>query len=219
MPDAAPPPSLSFHGPDPCRAHPGALPQVSLAWARAALGGGTVPAAAAGIERTAQPRVRAGTPSCTPRRRAAASRAAILLGGLVALGLGAAQARAQSPAAPLRLELNRLEARDGGACRVWFVARNPAPEAVDPLRLDLVLFGRDAVILRRLAVDLGPLPASRTTVRIFDVAGQACEGIGQLLLNEVMACGGGPRPDARDGAACADRLALSSRADGVEFHK
>ena len=82
--------------------------------------------------------------------------------------------------------------------------------------LDLVLFGRDAVILRRLAVDLGPLPAARTAVRIFDLAGQGCEGIGQLLLNDVLACGGA-EPARRE--ACAERVTLRSRADGVEFHK
>jgi hypothetical protein len=132
--------------------------------------------------------------------------AAVLCAGLV---------QAQPPAAPLRLELNRLEPREPG-CRVWFVVNNPAAEPLDPLRLDLVLFGRDGVILRRLAVDVGPLPAGRTVVRIFDVTGQPCEGIGQLLLNDLLACGG-TEPAQR--AACTDRLALASRVEGVTFQK
>jgi hypothetical protein len=134
----------------------------------------------------------------------------VLGGGL------AAPVLARAEPTPLRLELNRLEAREDGACRVWLVAGNPASEAIDPLRIDLVLFGRDAVVLRRIAVDIGPLPASRTAVRIFDLAGQACEGIGHFLLNDVLACGG-TEPARR--AACTDRLTLSSRAAGVEFHK
>jgi hypothetical protein len=150
----------------------------------------------------------------TPARRAACFGAAI--GTLAAALSGIAPARAAPDAAPLTLELNRLEAREGGACRIWMVTRNGAAEALDPLRLDLVMFGRDGVILRRLAVDLGPLPAGRTAVRIFDVGGQACDGIGQLLLNDVLACGG-TEPARRE--ACAEGLALRSRAAGVEFQK
>lgn len=153
-------------------------------------------------------------PFSLPRMR----RTAVRLAGCATAMIGALAAGSASaqPAAPLKLELNRLEARDGGACRVWFVANNPGAEAIDPLRLDLVLFGRDAVILRRLAVDIGPLPAARTAVRIFDVGGLRCEEIGQLLLNDVLACGS---TDMAQRMACAERLALASRAEGVEFNK
>lgn len=118
--------------------------------------------------------------------------------------------------APLRIELNRLEPREGGTCRVWLVLNNIGADAVDPLRLDLVLFGRDGVIARRLAVDLGPLPAGRTQARIFDLAGQGCEGIGSVLLNDVLACNG-TEPAAR--SACMDRTVLASRVDDVAFQK
>jgi hypothetical protein len=120
-------------------------------------------------------------------------------------------------AAPgLRIELNRLEPRENAACRVWFVLNNRAAEVLDPLRLDLVLFGRDGVVARRIAVDVGPLPAGRTQARIFDVAGLACEGIGQLLLNDLLACGG-TEPAQRN--ACMDRLTLASRVEAVPFEK
>ncbi len=110
------------------------------------------------------------------------------------------------------IELNRLEAQ-GANCRVWMVARNPGADAVDPLRLDLILFGKDGVIARRLALDIGPLPARKTQARIFDLAGQSCDGLGSVLLNDVIACG----PTAETKAACLPRLALSSRASGVSF--
>lgn len=126
-----------------------------------------------------------------------------------------AAALAEGPAAPIRLELNRLEAREAG-CRVWFVLNNAGAEALDPLRLDLVLFGRDGAVARRLAVDVGPLPAGRTVVRLFDVAGQPCEGIGQFLLNDILACNG-TAPDAR--SACIERTVLASRPEGVAFLK
>ncbi len=119
------------------------------------------------------------------------------------------------PAAPLRIELNRLEPRDGGACRVWLVLGNGGAEPLDPLRLDLVLFGRDGVVARRVAVDVGPLAAGRTGARIFDLSGLGCEGIGGVLLNDVLACGADPASR----AACAERAALASRVDGVAFQK
>ena len=140
--------------------------------------------------------------------------------GLLALLLAApaqAQAPAQTPAqapepaAPVSIELNRLESRAEG-CRVWMLVRNPGA-AADPLRLDLVIFGKDGVVGRRLALDLGPLPAAKTMARIFDLAGTPCDGLGHVLLNDVLACG----PDSP--AACLARLAVSSRANGVALEK
>ncbi|ONG58779.1 Tat pathway signal protein [Pseudoroseomonas deserti] len=130
-----------------------------------------------------------------------------------AVGL-AGQAQAQGQTAKIGLELNRLESRPEG-CRVWLLLRNPAPEAVDPLRLDLLIFGKDGVIARRLALDVGPLPQEKTMARIFDLASQPCDGIGAVLLNDLLACGG--TPESR--AACLPRLALASRVDGVTFEK
>jgi hypothetical protein len=127
---------------------------------------------------------------------------------------GAALAQVQAPG-PLRIELNRLEPREGGACRVWLVLNNAGAEPLDPLRLDLVLFGRDGVVARRVAVDVGPLPAGRTHARIFDLAGQGCDGVGSVLMNDVLACGADPAGR----GACAERAALASRVDGVAFQK
>ena len=146
-----------------------------------------------------------------------------LAAALVPLGPAAAAAQPAAATGPIRLELNRLEPREGGGCRVWLVLANGAAEAVDPLRLDLVLFGRDGVVARRLAVDVGPLPAGRTVVRLFDLAGQPCGGVGQVLLNDVLACGGGADAAAAAAAAartaCTARAALASRVDGVAFLK
>lgn len=120
------------------------------------------------------------------------------------------------PPPSLRIELNRLEPREGGNCRVWFVLSNRDAEPLDPLRLDLVLFARDGVVARRVAVDVGPLPAGRTQARIFDLAGLACGGIGQVLLNDVLACGGA-EPAQRN--ACLDRMSLASRVEAVPLEK
>ncbi|WP_235925034.1 Tat pathway signal protein [Roseomonas harenae] len=132
---------------------------------------------------------------------------------LLLAGLAQAQTPDPAPDQPSKVsvELNRLEARNEG-CRVWMRVANPGA-AVDPLRLDLVIFGKDSVVNRRLALDLGPLPAEKTMVRIFDLAGTPCDGVGTILLNDVLACG----PDAAP--ACLARLAVSSRAQGVALEK
>ncbi|WP_426955922.1 Tat pathway signal protein [Muricoccus radiodurans] len=133
-----------------------------------------------------------------------------LLLGTAALSAPAALAQD----APIRMELNRLEAREG-ACRVWLLLNNGGA-AIDPVRLDLVLFGPDGVAARRLAVDVGPLAAGRSGVRTFDVTGLACDGVGSLLLNDLLACGGS---DAAAREACANRAQPGSRVPNVRFEK
>ena len=144
-------------------------------------------------------------------RRATSNTLAGLATFWAAMGPFAAEAQPM----PLRLELNRLEPRDL-ACRVWMVANNAGPDALDPVRLDLVLFGHDGVAARRLAVDIGPLPGGRTVVRLFDVTSQPCDGIGQVLMNDVLACGSS---EIAIRSACADRIAPASRIAGVTFEK
>lgn len=64
--------------------------------------------------------------------------------------------------------------------------------------------------------EAGPPPWWESTqARIFDVAGQGCDGIGAVLLNDLLACG--PTPQMRN--ACLARLALNSRVNGVPFQK
>ncbi|MFC0408908.1 Tat pathway signal protein [Roseomonas elaeocarpi] len=146
-------------------------------------------------------------------------------GGLAFAGLAAAlftlapaAARAEDPA-PITIELNRLEPqpdlKPAAGCRAWLLMRNPGAEALDPLRLDLLLFGKDGVIARRLALDVGPLPGAKTMARVFDLSALPCENIGSVLLNDVLACNKGD--DAR--AACAARITTASRVTGVNFEK
>jgi hypothetical protein len=120
-------------------------------------------------------------------------------------------------AAPIPVELNKLEplAADPPGCRVYFVVSNPEHEPFVQLRLDLVLFGTDGVITRRLALDLGPLPAQKTAVHLFDLAGVACDSIGQILINDVLSCQTGDQAPASADAErkeCLDRLTTSSKA-------
>ena len=116
----------------------------------------------------------------------------------------------------LPLELNRLEQVNAPAeaCRLWLVLANDAAGAapIASLRLDLVAFGRDGLIARRVAVELGPLGAGRTGVRFFDLPGLPCEELSRLLINNVLAC----RIGGEDLPNCAERLRVTSRA-GLRF--
>ena len=118
--------------------------------------------------------------------------------------LGAAGAAGE---AGLRVELNKLEEVEN-ACRIYLVVDNAAPTSLAALELDLVLFGRDGVILRRLAIDLAPLRAEKRSVKLFDVGDLACTELGSLLVNDVTACADGSGPI----ADCAERLETASRA-------
>jgi len=149
-----------------------------------------------------------------------------------ALIVASSTARAAEPTpatTPIPIELNKLEplpaaANTPAGCRVYFVINNNDPETLAQLRLDLILFGTDGVIARRVALDLGPLPAKKTGVRLFDLTGQACEGIGRVLVNDVLACqstaaSGSAAPAAGGSAACLERLAPTSRIAAVAFGK
>ena len=48
-----------------------------------------------------------------------------------------------------------------------------------------------------LAVEGAPLPREKTSLKVFDIAGLPCDGIGRILLNKLTACsdGEGKRSD------------------------
>ncbi len=117
-------------------------------------------------------------------------------------------------AADLSIDLNKLETQNGN-CRLTMVIVNARAAVAQTLRADLVMFGPDGVVAKRLAVDLGPIPASKTIVKAFDVAGLACEGIGSILLNDVPACQFVGAADAPK--ACLDTVSVTSRSSAKFF--
>lgn len=141
----------------------------------------------------------------------------LIAGGLAIQAVPPAAFAATPEQQPMKLELNKLEQLNTTppSCRVYMVVANPDPTPIAQLRLDLVVFGTDSVIARRLALDLGPLPADKTAVRLFDLNAISCDSIGQILLNDVLACQGAdqsqPSSD-QQRQSCLDRIAVSSRA-------
>jgi hypothetical protein len=111
----------------------------------------------------------------------------------------------------LQVELNTAESSDN-RCRMNFVIENKSAVALDSMKLDLVVFGSDGAILRRMLTEMAPVRPAKTIVRTFLVDAE-CQQIGAILVNDVTACVPG------DPAACLDGLALSSRLKSVHFFK
>jgi hypothetical protein len=144
------------------------------------------------------------------RRRGLLSASALTLSALMLLTPSAPLAFA-APADPIRLELNAVE-NVQQRCRLSFVIENKGPVALSSLKLDLVVFGRDGVIDRRLIAELAPLRGAKTVVKTFEVE-DPCADIGSVLVNGVTACAPG------DADACLDRLVLSSRLNDIRLFK
>lgn len=109
------------------------------------------------------------------------------------------------------VELNKLE-QVNNACRAYLVTQNLTDTHFQTLLLDVVMFDNNGIVAKRLAVELGPLPAGKTSLKVFDIVGLPCDKIGQLLLNDVIQCRdkSGVRTD------CLSLVRVSSR-DEVAF--
>lgn len=100
---------------------------------------------------------------------------------------GAQETSSDSDPGNLRVELNKLEPMES-ACRAYLLFENGTSGDFGSLKLDLVMFNPEGVINRRLAVEGGPLPAGKTSVKLFDIEDVACTSVNRVLLNGVLAC-------------------------------
>lgn len=123
---------------------------------------------------------------------------------LAAAGPAAGATAESTSESGVAIELNKLEPNEG-ACRAYLVVKNRSGRAFDSLKLDLVMFDGDGVVARRLAVQAAPLSAGKTSLKVFDITGQDCGGIGSILLNDVIDCA------PAEGASCLDLVTASAR--------
>lgn len=121
-------------------------------------------------------------------------------------GLHAEEADQGSKGPGVKLELNKLEPA-GEACRTYLLVDNSRGTALKSLKVDLFAFDGEGVAQKRLAVELGPLGEKKTMVRLFDFPGIACQKIGRVLLNDVLACEGGDA--SRE--TCLERIETASK--------
>ena len=120
----------------------------------------------------------------------------------------ASLAQPQERPAGIDIELNKLEAA-GPACRGYFVITNGTADALKELRLDVFLFDRSGVIMRRAGLTFLDVRAERTKVVPFDFPDVSCAGVGRLTVNDVLACTAAAGTPI---AGCADRIRASTRA-------
>ncbi|MCC6776741.1 MAG: hypothetical protein IT537_08905 [Hyphomicrobiales bacterium] len=111
----------------------------------------------------------------------------------------------------LLIELNTIESADG-RCRINFVIENRSAVAVESLKLDLVVFGSDGGILRRMLTEMAPVRPEKTIVRAF-LAEAECQQISAILVNDITGCQPG------NPAQCLDQLGLSSRLKNIRLYK
>ena len=105
----------------------------------------------------------------------------------ISLALLCMRIAAGTPDGSVQVELNKLEPSNGD-CRAYLVLENKSSSAFTVLKIDIVIFGTDGIVEKRLAVQTAPLPPSKTSLKVFDVGGLSCERIGRLLLNDVLEC-------------------------------
>lgn len=128
----------------------------------------------------------------------------LLAAAALAVPAGAQEAGGEK-AAPIKLQLNKLE-NAGDACRATMVIDNRG-SALKSYKVDLFAFDTDGVAQKRVAVDLGPIAARKTVVKLLDFQGIGCAKVGRILLNDVIACDGGDA--SREG--CLDRTEVESK--------
>jgi hypothetical protein len=143
-----------------------------------------------------------------------ARRGSVVAGFALCLAMTGAAAAAQGAATPLRLELNRLEPQ-GESCRVYLLIGNRKGKVVKALKVDLFALDTEGVAQRRVAIELGPVPADKTLIKLFDFSNLECSRFGSVLLNGVLACEGeaGPAED------CLSRIETVSKVGSVSFDK
>ncbi|MDR6294289.1 hypothetical protein E9232_006843 [Inquilinus ginsengisoli] len=112
-----------------------------------------------------------------------------------------------TPKEGIDIELNKLEPGNNG-CRAFMVMHNGTPRNFSNMQLDLVVFDPKGIIVDQLAVDMAPLAAGKTMVKVFEIAGHDCGNFGRVLLNDVLTCKAGDAAVER----CIDLLVPTSRA-------
>lgn len=90
-------------------------------------------------------------------------------------------------AQPVQVQVNRLESMPG-TCQMMLVAANPGTDDIETLVLEAVLFDTAGRVAALTLLDLQELPAGRTRVRSYDLAGQDCAALARILINGVADC-------------------------------
>ena len=107
----------------------------------------------------------------------------------------------------LLIELNKVEASSAG-CQFHLIVANESATDLNVLSADLVFFDREGVVLTRSTVSFGGMRANKTHFRSFVFPELACDGVGRVLVNDIVQC----QPANNATFDCGAALEVSSRA-------
>jgi hypothetical protein len=112
------------------------------------------------------------------------------------LVVGPAWAQESAPVPALTLEHNGAQPSEKG-CRLTFVVNNALGADLSKAAFEIALFNEAGVVDRLTVLDFKDLPAGKTKVTRFDLAGTDCAKISRVLINSATECAGtGIEPDA-----------------------
>ncbi|MBZ9774211.1 hypothetical protein [Mesorhizobium sp. CO1-1-8] len=121
-----------------------------------------------------------------------------LLTSMLGMSLAMVPALAQesAPVPALSLELNGAQPSDKG-CRLTFVVNNNLGADLSKAAFEIALFNEAGVVDRLTVLDFKELPAGKTKVTRFDLAGTECSKVSRVLINSATECTGtGVEPSA-----------------------
>jgi len=87
----------------------------------------------------------------------------------------------------LLIELNKLE-DEAGNCRAYFLFRNHLTATFETFEMSLAVLNESGIIDRLLTINAAPLPATRTTLKLFEIEGTACATISEIIAHEIASC-------------------------------
>lgn len=135
--------------------------------------------------------------------------ARLLIMALALMPALASDGHAQDSPKPIKIELNKLEARDG-ACRTYFVLANGSEHVLTSLGLDIFIFDKQKIIMQRVGPSISRLQPHKTRVVLFDIPDVDCANVGAFLLNGVTGCKDANGTDIPD---CGNLVEIGSRAE------
>jgi hypothetical protein len=128
---------------------------------------------------------------------------AMLLAGLGVTATGPAMAEDGM----LTVEMNKFEENAGGGCKAFFLFRNQTGKTFEGFEMSLAILDSNGVIDRLLSIDAAPLPAGRTTLKLFEIPEISCTAISEVLLHEISTC----KPQNEEPVDCFPMVKLSSK--------
>lgn len=118
---------------------------------------------------------------------------------------------ARAETGQLSIELNKFESNETGGCQAFFLFRNQTKQTFEGFEMSFAVLNNEGVIDRLLTIDAAPLPAARTTLKLFEIPETSCDGISALLLHELASC----RPQNAEEMDCFPFLDLVSRTNAT----